>query len=46
MSRSWTKEELEIVSDWMKEHGHMGYDEFCKYLNDLETKKIDKEETE
>lgn len=40
MSRSWTKEELQIVSDWMKEHGHMSYDEFCQYLTDLETKRI------
>lgn len=40
MSRSWTKEELQIVSDWMKEHGHMSYDEFCQYLADLETKRI------
>lgn len=40
MSRSWTKEELQIVSDWMKEHGHMSYDEFCQYLAGLETKRI------
>lgn len=39
MSRSWTKEELVIVSEWMKENGHMSYEEFCEYLNDLETKK-------
>ena len=39
MSRSWTPDELRIASKWMKEHGFMSYEEFCKALNDYEAKR-------
>ena len=29
MSRDWTKEELNAVSEMMKQNGHMGFEEFC-----------------
>lgn len=28
MSRDWTKQELNAVSEYMRQHGHMGYEEF------------------
>lgn len=39
MSRSWTPDELRTASKWMKEHGFMGYEEFCDALNDYEAKR-------
>lgn len=32
MSRDWTKEELNAVSELMKQNGHMGFEEFCQAL--------------
>lgn len=32
MSRSWTREELQAASNYMKQHGTMGYEEFCAAL--------------
>lgn len=32
MSRDWTKDELQAASKAMKAAGHLGYDEFCEYL--------------
>lgn len=32
MSRDWTKEELNAVSEMMKQNGHMGFEEFCHAL--------------
>ena len=39
MSRSWTPEEINVVSKIMKDKGYMGYEEFCEALNDQETKR-------
>lgn len=39
MSRSWTPEEINVVSKIMKDKGYMSYDEFCEALNDQETKR-------
>lgn len=39
MSRSWTPEEIQVVSKIMKDKGYMSYEEFCKALNDQETKR-------
>lgn len=36
MSRDWTPEELQKASEVMKAAGHMGYEEFCEYLDDRE----------
>lgn len=33
MSRDWTSEELRTVSEYMKQHGHMGYEEFVAELD-------------
>ena len=32
MSRDWTREELNAVSEMMKQNGHMGFKEFCHAL--------------
>ena len=32
MSRDWTKEELNVASEMMKQNGHMGFEEFCHAL--------------
>ena len=32
MSRDWTKEELNAVSEMMKQNGHMGFEEFCRAI--------------
>jgi len=32
MSRSWTKGELEAAANYMRQHGDMGYEEFCVSL--------------
>lgn len=34
MSRSWTPEEIQRVSEAMKAAGHMGYEEFCVDLDE------------
>ena len=34
MSELWSKEELQNVSEYMKKHGWMTYEEFCKWLDD------------
>lgn len=34
MSKTWNEEELQIVSKYMKDHGWMSYEEFCKWLKD------------
>ena len=34
MSRTWTPEEIQIVSEEMKAAGHMGFEEFCKALEE------------
>ena len=34
MSRDWTPEEIQIVSEEMKAAGHMGFEEFCKALEE------------
>lgn len=39
MSRSWTLEEIQVVSKIMKDKGYMSYEEFCEALNDQETKR-------
>lgn len=39
MSRSWTPEEIQVVSKIMKDKGYMSYEEFCEALNDQETKR-------
>ena len=33
MSRDWTPEEIQAVSQEMKKSGHMGYEEFCEALD-------------
>ena len=33
MSRDWTPEELQAVSQAMKEAGHMSFEEFCEELD-------------
>lgn len=38
MSRSWTPEEIQKVSEAMKAAGHMGYEEFCEHLNEQTAK--------
>lgn len=38
MSRSWTPEEIQQVSEAMKAAGHMGYEEFCEALNEYNAK--------
>ena len=32
MSRDWTKEELNTASEMMKQNGHMGFEEFCRAI--------------
>ncbi len=32
MSRGWTKEELNVASEKMKQNGHMGFEEFCQAI--------------
>ena len=32
MSRTWTPEEIQLVSEEMKKAGHMGFEEFCEEL--------------
>ena len=32
MSRDWTKEELNVASEMMKQNGHMGFEEFCRAI--------------
>ena len=32
MSRTWTPEEIQLVSEKMKKAGHMGFEEFCEEL--------------
>ncbi len=32
MSKDWTQEELQQISRVMKAAGHMGYEEFCEFL--------------
>lgn len=39
MSKDWSKEQLEAVSQYMKIHGQMSYKEFCEFLADWETKR-------
>lgn len=39
MSRSWTPEEIQKVSEAMKTAGHMGYEEFCEDLNEQMAKR-------
>ena len=39
MSKDWSKEQLKAVSQYMKSHGQMSYEEFCEFLNDWETKR-------
>lgn len=39
MSRSWTYDELQRVSEWMKARGFPSYEEFCKVLNDHDVKR-------
>lgn len=34
MSRDWTSEEIQLVSAKMKAAGHMGFEEFCKELEE------------
>lgn len=34
MSRDWTPEEIQMVSEEMKAAGHMGFEEFCKALEE------------
>lgn len=34
MSRDWTPDELQAVSQAMRAAGHMGYEEFCQALED------------
>ena len=33
MSRDWTPEEIQAVSQEMKKAGHMGYEECCEALD-------------
>ena len=33
MSRSWTPEEIQTVSEEMKDAGHLSYEEFCEELD-------------
>ena len=39
MSRDWTKEELQTVSQAMKSMGYMSYEEFCADLEKLNRQK-------
>ena len=39
MSKDWSKEQLDAVSQYMKAHGWMSYEEFCEFLADWETKR-------
>ena len=32
MSRDWTREELNAASEMMKQNGHMGFEEFCRAI--------------
>lgn len=32
MSRDWTKEELNAASEMMKQNGHMGFEKFCRAI--------------
>lgn len=34
MSRDWTQEELQIASTVMQEMGELGYEEFCKEIEE------------
>ena len=36
MSRDWTPKEIQIASEEMKAAGHMGYEDFCEYLDELD----------
>lgn len=38
MSKDWSKEQLKAVGQYMKSHGQMSYEEFCKFLKDYEEK--------
>lgn len=38
MSRDWTPEEIQIASKEMKDAGHLGYEEFCEKLDELQAK--------
>lgn len=38
MSRDWTPEEIQLVSEEMKAAGHMGYEEFCEALDEQQAK--------
>lgn len=40
MSRDWTPAELATASEVMKAAGYMGYDEFCKELNEKMAKQM------
>lgn len=33
MSRDWTPEEIQAISQEMKKAGHMSYEEFCEALD-------------
>ena len=39
MSRSWTYNELQQASKWMKDHGFPSYEEFCEMLRDHDAKR-------
>lgn len=39
MSKSWTFEELQRASKWMKDHGYPSYEEFCQILKNHEAKR-------
>ena len=44
MSRDWTPEEIQAVSQEMKKAGHMSYEEFCEALDRGEVTVTDKGE--
>lgn len=43
MSGQWSKEELQKVSEYMKKHGWMTYEEFCKWLENQSEENEEKE---
>ena len=44
MSRDWTKEELNAASEMMKQHGHMGFEEFCQATEQKQPVRFDLQE--
>ena len=46
MSRDWTKEELNVASEMMKQSGHMGFEEFCHAIEQKQPISFDLRERE